>query len=205
MKFAVIGSGGVGAYFGGRLAQAGHDVTFVARGAHLAAIQLRGLKVLSPEGDFEVSPARVTDDPSVIDPVDVAILAVKTWQVEDVAALLPRLLGPGGAVLTLQNGVEAPDQVASACGRDRVLAGVCRIMSFVAEPGVVRHAGVKPSIGFGWPSSSDFQSRSDAASSGRRRRRFSGSLPTMIPSLHAAAYTIGTACPSDSTRRSEVG
>ena len=149
MKFAVIGSGGVGAYFGGRLAQAGHDVTFVARGAHLAAIQQRGLKVLSPEGDFEVSLPQVTDDPSVIDPVDVAILAVKTWQVEDVAALLPRLLGPGGAVLTLQNGVEAPDQVASACGRERVLAGVCRIMSFVAEPGVVRHAGVKPSIGFG--------------------------------------------------------
>lgn len=149
MKFAVIGSGGVGAYFGGRLAQAGHDVTFVARGAHLAAIKEKGLKVLSIEGDFEVPGAKATDDPSSIGAVDVVLLAVKTWQVVEMVPQLPPLLGKNSAVLTLQNGVEAPDQVASVCGRAHVLAGVCRLMSYIAEPGVVRHAGVTPTIGFG--------------------------------------------------------
>ncbi len=149
MKFAVIGSGGVGAYFGGRLAQAGHDVAFVARGAHLAAIRERGLKVFSIEGDFEVPRAWATDDPSTIGKVDVALLAVKTWQVAEAAAALTPLLGAGSAVLTLQNGVEAPDEVARVCGRERVLAGVCRIMSYVAEPGIIRHAGVAPRVEFG--------------------------------------------------------
>ncbi len=149
MKFAVIGSGGVGAYFGGRLAQAGHEVTFLARGAHLAAIRERGLRVFSTEGDFEIPAARATDDVSAIGAVDVVLLAVKTWQVGEVAPWLPPLLGAEGAVLTLQNGVEAPDEVARVCGRERVLAGVCRLMSYVAEPGVIRHAGVRPSVEFG--------------------------------------------------------
>ena len=149
MRFAVIGSGGVGAYFGGRLAQAGHDVTFVARGAHLAAIRERGLRVFSTEGDFEIPQARATDDPSTIGAVEVVLLAVKTWQVAEAAPLVVPLLGPAGAVLTLQNGVEAPDEVALVCGRERVLAGVCRLMSYVAEPGVIRHAGVTPRVEFG--------------------------------------------------------
>lgn len=149
MKFAVIGAGGVGGYFGGRLAQAGHDVTFVARGPHLAALRERGLRVFSTEGDFEVPQARATDDPSTIGVVDVVLLAVKTWQVTDAAARLAPLLGAESAVLTLQNGVEAPDEVARVCGRERVLAGVCRIMSYVAEPGVIRHAGVTPRVEFG--------------------------------------------------------
>lgn len=149
MKFAVIGAGGVGAYFGGRLAQAGHDVTFVARGANLAAIRERGLRVFSIEGDFEIPGARATDDPAAIGAVDVVLLAVKTWQVAEAARTLPPLLGATGAVLTLQNGVEAPDEAARVCGRERVLAGVCRIMSYVAEPGVIRHAGVSPRVEFG--------------------------------------------------------
>jgi 2-dehydropantoate 2-reductase len=149
MKFAVMGSGGVGGYFGGRLAQAGHDVTFVARGAHLAAIRERGLRVFSTEGDFEVQGASATDDPASIGPVEIVLLAVKTWQVAEAAAHLSPLLGPGSAVLTLQNGVEAPDEVARICGRERVLAGVCRLMSYVSEPGVIRHAGVTPRVEFG--------------------------------------------------------
>jgi len=158
MKFAVIGSGGVGAYFGGRLAEAGHDVTFLARGAHLAVMRERGLRVESTEGDFTVGAVRATDDVAAIPPVDIALLAVKTWQVADVARRLAPLLNAGGSVLTLQNGVEAPDETAAACGRDRVLPGVCRIMSFIAEPGLVRHAGVRPTLSFGeW----------DGASSGR--------------------------------------
>src|SRR5689334_2039533 len=149
MKFAVIGSGGVGAYFGGRLAEAGHDVTFLARGAHLAVMRERGLRVESTEGDFTVRAAKATDDVAAIPPVDIALLAVKTWQVADVAIRLAPLLNAGGSVLTLQNGVEAPDETAAACGRDRVLPGVCRIMSFIAEPGLVRHAGVRPTLSFG--------------------------------------------------------
>jgi 2-dehydropantoate 2-reductase len=149
MKFAVFGSGGVGAYFGGRLAQSGHDVTFIARGAHLAAIREGGLRVESTEGSFVVSPARATSDLATIGPVDVVILAVKTWQVADAAAQAPSLLHGESVVLTLQNGVEAPGEVARACGADRVLGGVCRIMSYIAEPGLVRHAGVKPTISFG--------------------------------------------------------
>ena len=149
MKFAVFGSGGVGAYFGGRLAQAGHDVTFVARGAHLAAMQERGLRVESTEGDFVIERVKATSDPSSIGPVDVVIVAVKTWQVADAAAQSALLLGEDSAALTLQNGVEAPDEVARVCGRSRVLGGVCRIMSYIAEPGVVRHGSVKPSLSFG--------------------------------------------------------
>lgn len=149
MRFAVVGSGGVGAYFGGRLAQAGHEVTFVARGAHLLGFRQHGLRVESTEGDFNVPEARATDDLSTIEPVDVVLLGVKTWQVGAAAASLVPLLRPDGAVLTLQNGVEAPEEVALACGRARVLAGVCRLMSFVAGPGLIRHAGVKPRIEFG--------------------------------------------------------
>lgn len=149
MKFAVFGSGGVGAYFGGRLAQAGHDVTFVARGAHLAAMLERGLRVESIEGDFTVSPAKATSDAATIEPVDVVILAVKTWQVAESAALVAPLLRSDSAVLTLQNGVEAPNEVARVCGLQRSFGGVCRIMSYVAEPGFIRHAGVKPAVSFG--------------------------------------------------------
>lgn len=149
MRFAVVGSGGVGGYFGGRLAQSGHDVTFIARGAHLAAIRERGLRVESTEGDFVVEKARATDDAAAVGPVDVVLLAVKTWQVKDAAIQLRPMLGEEGAVLTLQNGVEAPDEVAAVCGSERVIPGVCRLMSYVAEPGLIRHAGVTPRVEFG--------------------------------------------------------
>ncbi len=149
MRFAVVGSGGVGAYFGGRLAQAGHDVTFVARGPHLAAIREHGLKVESTEGDFTVPKAQTADDIASLSPVDIVILGVKTWQVSAVAPALKPILRDDSAVLTLQNGVEAPYDVARACGTNRVIAGLCRLMSYVLEPGVIRHAGVKPRLEFG--------------------------------------------------------
>ena len=103
MKFAVIGSGGVGAYFGGRFAEAGHAVTFLARGAHLAAVRARGLRVESTEGDFTIGAAKATDDIGTIGPVEVVLLAVKTWQVAEVASRLSPLLGKAGTALTLQN------------------------------------------------------------------------------------------------------
>lgn len=149
MKLAVVGSGGVGAYFGGRLAEAGHDVTFVARGAHLDAMRAEGLRVLSIDGDFTIQPAKAVARPSDLEPVDYVLLGVKTWQVRDIAPELAPILRPGGAVVTLQNGVEAPEEVASACGPERVIAGVCRVLSYIEAPGVIRHASVKPRIDFG--------------------------------------------------------
>ena len=126
MKIAVFGAGGTGGYFGGRLAAAGHDVGFVARGEHLDALRREGLAVQSVAGDFTVAPVRATDDPGELGPVDAVLLCVKTWQLTDAVAALAPLLGEDTAVVTMQNGVEAPAQVADAVGRDRVLPGVCQ-------------------------------------------------------------------------------
>jgi 2-dehydropantoate 2-reductase len=141
MRIAVLGTGGVGGYFGGRLAMAGHDVTFLARGAHLEAIRDRGLAVTSVAGDFTVQPAQATDDLGSIGPVDVVLLAVKTWQLPPVLAALPTLIGPGTAVVTTQNGVEAPHQVAAAVGRGAVLPGIAKLFVHIDAPGRITHAG----------------------------------------------------------------
>ncbi len=149
MRIAVLGAGGVGGYFGARLAQAGEEVTFIARGRHLEAIRAHGLRVESALGDVTISPARATDRPEDVGPVDLVLVAVKTWQVPDAAARARPLVGPDTAVLPLENGVEAADQAAAALGREHVLGGVCQIVSFVAGPGVVRHAGLKPHVELG--------------------------------------------------------
>ena len=128
---AVFGTGGVGGYFGGRLAEAGNDVVFVARGDHLRAIQSDGLRVDSILGDFLITPAQATDDPSTIGEVDVVILGVKAWQVRDAAKAIRPLIGPNTCVLPLQNGVEAPDNLADELGPEHVLGGLCGIISFV--------------------------------------------------------------------------
>jgi 2-dehydropantoate 2-reductase len=148
MRIAVIGAGGIGGYFGGRLAASGHEVTFVARGAHLAAIREHGLDVRSVAGDFTVAPASATDDARSIGVVDVVLLAVKTWQLDPVLAALPSLVGPDTAVVTTQNGVEAPGQVASVVGQRAVLPGIAKIFAFIEEPGLVRHAGGPASLAF---------------------------------------------------------
>jgi len=149
MRIAVFGAGAVGGYFGGRLAQAGEDVVFIARGAQLQALRERGLRVESPKGDFSVNPARATDDPAQVETVDAVLVGVKTWQVPDAAEAMRPLLGPDAFVVPLQNGVEAPDQLAAALGSERVLGGLCRIVSFLVEPGHVRHAGLEPYVAFG--------------------------------------------------------
>jgi 2-dehydropantoate 2-reductase len=149
MKFAVVGAGGVGAYFGGRLAEAGHEVTFVARGAHLAALREHGLRVTSTEGDFSLPNTHATDDIASVGTVEIVLFAVKTWQVREASERLAPLLGAQSAALTLQNGVEAPEEVARVCGKERVIAGLCRLMSYIEAPGVIRHAGVTPTIDFG--------------------------------------------------------
>ncbi len=149
MHIAIFGVGGVGGYFGGRLAQAGEDIVFIARGKHLKALQTQGLRVESLEGDFVLQPVQAIDDPKQVGRVDAVLLCVKAWQVREAARALHPLLGPQTCVVPLQNGVEAPLTLAAELGREHVLAGLCSLIAFVVEPGHVQHAGGKPFIKFG--------------------------------------------------------
>src|SRR5687767_68489 len=132
MRIAVFGTGGVGGYFGGRLAQAGERVVFIARGAHLFEMRARGLRVDSVAGDFTVSPVEATDDPFSVSPVDVVLVCVKAWQVPEAARALLPLLRDDSFVVPMENGVEASDQLAAVVGAERVVGGLCRIVSFLA-------------------------------------------------------------------------
>ena len=149
MRVVVFGTGGVGGYFGGRVAQADEDVTFIARGEHLRAIQNTGLKVDSLNGDFIIYPAQATNDVSEVGEVDLVIVGVKAWQVPEAAREMKPLVGSKTLVLPLQNGVDAVPQLASELGVEHVIGGLCRIVSFVVEPGHIRHAGFTPSIVIG--------------------------------------------------------
>lgn len=149
MHFAIYGTGGVGGYFGGRLAQAGQQVSFIARGAHLDAILQQGLRVESIMGDFSIQPAQAGPDPDQFGPVDVVLLACKAWQVTDAARHMLPLLGPETVVIPLENGVNAPDELSTALGAEHVLGGLCRISSFIKAPGLIQHVGVQPYIAFG--------------------------------------------------------
>ena len=148
MRIAVVGAGGLGAYFGGRWAQAGLDVTFLARGAQLTALGNAPLTIASPLGDATVRVA-VVGDPARIGPVDVVMVATKTWQLPSAAERIGPLLGPDTMVFGVQNGVEAGDALAAAAGAERVLDGTCRIISYVSAPGSVVHVGVQPTLTFG--------------------------------------------------------
>ena len=151
MRICIFGTGAVGAYFGGRLAEGSQDVTFVARGEALRALRERGLRVASTEGDFTVQPVRAAESPIELGPTDAILVAVKAWQVSGVAQAIAPALGPDTFVVPLQNGVEAPAQLAAVLGPERVLGGLCRIIAWVEAPGVVRHEGAEPYIGFGEP------------------------------------------------------
>jgi 2-dehydropantoate 2-reductase len=148
MNILVFGTGGVGGYFGGRLAEAGHDVTFIARGPHLAAIREHGLRVESIAGDFTIHPAKATDTPTEAGIPDVVLLGVKAWDVTAAAKTLQPVIGPHTFVVPLQNGVTTPDELAAVLGREHILGGLCRISALVGEPGVIRHVGVEPYIAF---------------------------------------------------------
>jgi 2-dehydropantoate 2-reductase len=149
MRIGIFGSGAVGGYFGGRLAEAGEEVIFMARGATLAALRERGLRVESIKGDFTIAPVAASGDPASVGPVDVVLVAVKAWQVVEAAEWMRPLVGAETFVVPLQNGVEAPMQLAAALGRQHVLGGLCQIISMVAGPGHIRHAGAEPTIAFG--------------------------------------------------------
>lgn len=149
MRVAVFGTGAVGGYFGGRLAQAGEWVTFIARGRTLDALRVSGLRVRSIAGDFEVRPAEATDRPAEVGVVDLVLVAVKAWQVPEVAAEAHPLLGANTSVLPLVNGVEAYDQLASQLGAGHVLGGLCRVLAYRLEPGLIQHAGIEPALALG--------------------------------------------------------
>ena len=141
MRIGIFGTGGAGGHFGARLARAGEDVVFVARGAHLEAIRREGLAVETPEGEILVRPAVATDDPGAAGPVDAILLGVKTWQVEDAARAMRPMIGAETFVVPLQNGVEAAGQLTAVLGPERVVGGLCATFSFVTAPGRIRSVG----------------------------------------------------------------
>jgi 2-dehydropantoate 2-reductase len=139
MRVAVIGAGGIGGLYGGLLARAGHDVSFLARGEHLRAIQQRGLEVQSAEFGTFVVHGRASDSAAHLGEADLLLFAVKTFDLEEAAALSRELLAPDGSLLTFQNGLDAPEQVAAVVGEQRVLIGTTGLETTILEPGVIGH------------------------------------------------------------------
>lgn len=137
MRFAIMGAGGVGGYYGACLARAGKDVAFIARGAHLTAMLDRGLLIHDRDDDFIISPVKATDDPSTLEPVDVVLMCVKLYDTEASAELIQPLVGPDTVVVTLQNGVEAPEIVESIIGPGHTLGGATYISATITEPGTI--------------------------------------------------------------------
>jgi 2-dehydropantoate 2-reductase len=149
MKIAVMGSGGVGGYFGARLAAAGNDVTFIARGAHLNAIKNDGLRVQSPLGDIHISPAAATDNPAEVGEVDIVLFATKLYDTESAGELCRPFIGADTAVISLLNGVDSEAQLSRILGAGHVAGGVARISASMGGPGVVQHHSNFASIEFG--------------------------------------------------------
>lgn len=137
MKIAVMAAGGLGSYYGALLARIGHDVTFIARGAHLRAIRENGLVVKSVHGDMTIRPARATDHPAEVGPVDWVLFSVKTYDTQSAAQQMRPMVGPQTNIVTFQNGVEAHEQIGAIVGMDRVLVAPTQVVSNVVAPGVV--------------------------------------------------------------------
>lgn len=141
MRIAVMAAGAVGGYFGARMAAAGHDVVFIARGAHRDAIRSNGLVVESTLGNLHLKDIHVTDDPGTVGPVDVILFAVKLWDTEAAAEQTRPMVGPDTRVVTLQNGVDSVERIAPILGEDKVIGGSTYIVTTIAAPGVIRHSG----------------------------------------------------------------
>jgi 2-dehydropantoate 2-reductase len=149
MRIAVMGTGGVGGYFGARLAGAGHEVAFVARGRQLEALRANGLRVQSPLGDVHLPTVEVTGQPAEIGPVDLVLFTVKLWDTLDAAEAIKPLLGENAAVVSFQNGVVKDDILRGALGAEHVIGGVTYIAATIAEPGLIRHSGTLQKLVFG--------------------------------------------------------
>jgi 2-dehydropantoate 2-reductase len=149
MKIAILGSGAVGGYYGAKLAQAGHDVTFIARGAHLAAIRERGLSIKSPALRDFVATGRAEEDTRKVGIVDLVLVAVKAYDNSTALPMLSPMLGPNTTVLTVQNGVDSVSEVAAVIGEDHVVGGTTYIATALSAPGVIEHTGTHRRIIFG--------------------------------------------------------
>ena len=149
MRIAIVGTGGVGGYFGARLKAAGESVAFLARGAHLAAMRRDGLKLTSALGDMHIHPVEATEDARAIGPVDVAVVAVKLYDTATAAEACRALVGPNTSVVSLQNGVTAADTLAAAVGTERVFGGIAYILATIAAPGAIAHTGTMARIVLG--------------------------------------------------------
>jgi hypothetical protein len=141
MRIAVMGTGGVGGGFGAALAKAGADVTFIARGAHLAAMQRDGLRITGGRGETHLVPTKATNDPASIGPVDLVMFCVKLWDVEAAGEAIRPLVGPATAVLPLQNGIDASERLVPILGAQAVMGGVAQISATIDAPGVIRQTG----------------------------------------------------------------
>ncbi len=183
MKIAMMGSGGVGGFFGGRLARAGYDVSFIARGKHLAAMREQGLTIENePQGNLHVPRVRVTDDPASIGPVDFVIVSVKLWDTDAAAKQMRPLVGPRTAVLSLQNGVIKDDILRREFGEKAVMGGVCYVATNISRPGTIHQTGTMQRIVIG---------------------EYGGGASTRAAELHAALVASGvTAELSDDVRKS---
>jgi len=148
MKIVVMGAGGVGGYFGGRLAQAGHEVSFVARGKHLEAIRAKGLVLKTPEGEARVK-VKAAENPAELGPAEVILFAVKLWDTESAAERLRPLTDKGAVVIPFQNGVESIERIGKVLGAERVMGGAAYIAARISEPGVITQAGIPPRLRFG--------------------------------------------------------
>jgi len=149
MRIAIMGAGGVGGFFGAKLALAGSDVTFIARGRHLDAIRANGLRVESSTGAMHVAKARASDNGADVAPVDVVMLCVKLWDVESAAQQIAPLLADRGVVIPFQNGLDSPGILHRVVGAERVLGGVAYIAATIREPGVIAHTGTMAKLRVG--------------------------------------------------------
>ncbi|ROR32746.1 2-dehydropantoate 2-reductase [Inmirania thermothiophila] len=149
MRIGIYGTGGLGGLIGARLALAGEDVVFIARGEHLRALRAQGLRLEGASGEHVIRPVAATDDPAEAGVCDVVLVTTKTWQVPEAARAMGPMLGPRTVVVPLVNGVEAPDQLAEVLGRERVAGGLARVIALRAGPGVIRHVGMEPACAVG--------------------------------------------------------
>jgi 2-dehydropantoate 2-reductase len=149
MKIGIIGTGGVGGYFGGKLARAGFDVTFISRGENLNSLRENGLTVKSILGDFKIDRVNTTDRFSVLGEVDLILICVKAWQVKEIAQKLKSVVNENTIVIPLQNGVSAIDELKEHLNESNITGGLCFIISKIESPGIINHFGIEPSIVFG--------------------------------------------------------
>jgi 2-dehydropantoate 2-reductase len=149
MRIAAMAAGAVGGYFGGRMAAAGYDVFFIARGAHLAAMQKDGLHIDSVHGNVHLPKPNVTDDPKTVGPVDIVLFAVKLWDTEKAAEAAKPLVGPNTRLITFQNGIDNVERIAPIIGKEQTIGGAAYIATVIEKPGVIKHTSSFARMRFG--------------------------------------------------------